>query len=808
MRTIKPIWSIFKVKQGYLENQSLCDSSLLDEHTLLPHTMLEDPDVGFLYISEFFANGYLRINFDGLAGYAQVFINGEKLLESLSFFRQHQLDYYATGETTIRMHFESALNTPCVPASKQRWKQHLADDDRLRQLRTTFLGHMPGWTQSVNPIGPYRDVRISEHNFDQLEIIESKVQVQYQTESSSFLVNVNIEVTNIKKLEKIKLTIAGKTTESFTFEKCGSTYLLQAEIQIIESDLELWYPHTHGSQPQYLVMLETNNHNYELSKISFRHITVDYGTNLDNFKIFINDKSVFCRGACWTSAGITNYASKEHDYRRWLEIAKTAGINMIRVGGTMLYEGKDFYNLCDELGIMVWQDFMLSNFDYPKNEEFCNEVKLEATSFLDRTSHNCCITVLCGGSEVFQQAAMFGLTEARFKHVLYDDILPTCVSYYRPDIPYVINSPSKGTLPFHTNQGISHYYGVGAYLRDLSDLRRADVKFAAECLAIANIPCSESVKTLGVPAVHHPKWKIGVPRDNNVSWDFEDVRDHYLKTFYEVDPNQLRREDSERYLELSRAVSHDLIVEAYSEWRSTLSNCGGALIWQLQDVQEGSGWGIIDNAAQPKAAFYAAQKVFKSRQILITDEGLNGLAIHIINETTPVNVEVHLMAWNNSKLVMRGVEKIEQFFGTTAINSNALLQGFFDINYAYRFGPLAHDIVTADLIIDSKVVSRATYCVKGRSLKQDSNAFDAKISKENNRWMLTVNAHKFCRMIHCEIPHFRGQEEWIDLLPSESWSTLLLPNSSIDLIPKGLIVAINAANKEEATVSYDSDNVW
>ena len=82
-----------------------------------------------------------------------------------------------------------------------------------------------------------------------------------------------------------------------------------------------------------------------------------------------------------------------------------------------------------------------------------------------------------------------------------------------------------------------------------------------------------------------------MPRDPGTSWDFEDIRDHYLQTLYDVVPDRLRREDPARYFELSRAVIADLMRETFSEWRRTGSRCAGALVWQFQDVMPGAGWG-------------------------------------------------------------------------------------------------------------------------------------------------------------------------------------------------------------------------
>src|SRR5690606_32967515 len=116
------------------------------------------------------------------------------------------------------------------------------------------------------------------------------------------------------------------------------------------------------------------------------------------------------------------------------------------------------------------------------------KVQAEASQMLAAIRHAPSLTVLCGGRESYRQGAMMGLPEATWRGPLTEEILPGIAGRLCPDIPYVPNSPCNGALPFISNEGVSHYYGVSAYCRPLDDARRAKVRFATECLAFSNVP--------------------------------------------------------------------------------------------------------------------------------------------------------------------------------------------------------------------------------------------------------------------------------------------------------------------------------
>ncbi len=469
-----------------------------------------------------------------------------------------------------------------------------------------------------------------------------------------------------------------------------------------------WWPHTHGEPVLYQVTLVIAGAGeplrLDLGRVGFRELSTGADLERDGLRLSVNGIPVFARGAVWTPLDLTAPHSRGPELRRVLERVRGAGMNMLRVPGVGCYESAEFYDLCDELGILVWQDFMFANLDYPEQDEaFMTAIESEAAGVLEALGARPSLAVLCGGSEVAQQVAMLGLDPALASGPLYGELLPRLVAAAEVDAPYVPSTPWGGALPFRPDRGVANYYGVGAYRRPLTDARLAGVKFAGECLAFANVPDEEALAGPdgpGAAAVHDPRWKRGVPRDAGAGWDFEDVRDHYLAELHGLDPAALRSYDHERYLELSRQVSGEVMAEVFGEWRRAGSPCAGGLVLWLADLRPGAGWGVLDHRGEPKVAYHHLRRALAPVAVWSTDEGLGGVHVHAANDgpnELAVTLRVALyrdlevrVAEDSRPLVLAGHE-------TRGFDLEGLLGRFVDASWAYRFGPPGHDAIIVAL---------------------------------------------------------------------------------------------------------------
>lgn len=655
---------------------------------------------------------------DGLATLAEVWLNGQQLLTTDNMFRAYRIDVrpHLRERNALVLGFRSLTEALTRKRPRPRWKTNLVTHQQLRWFRTSLLGRMPGWSPPVPVVGPWRAVRL-----DTEPISAAELMLRTDLEDRTGVVRLHSRINSLQPVDSATLRV-GDDEASATIHAEPDGWRLAAALRV--PDAPLWWPHTHGPQPLLDCFLTVragrSERTLSCGRLGFRH--VELTAPAEPFAIRLNGVPVYCRGACWTVGDLLAPGAAGAAVDKALDLARAAGINMLRVVGTMVYESERFYQRCDELGILVWQDFMFANMDYPADDPaFAATCAAEAHYQLGRLAGHPSVTVYCGNSEVEQQAAMVGVPRELWRNRWFAEGLPALCARHHPGTVYVPSSPSGGVMPFHVGTGVAHYYGVGAYQRAPAELRQADVKFAAECLGFANLPEPQTISAItgtAAPVPHHPCWKRRVPRDVGAGWDFEDVRDYYLQWLFDVDPAQLRSFDLPRYLELSRVVGGEMMAQVFAEWRSGYSRNNGGLVWFFKDLWPAPGWGILDSRGLPKAPYYYLRRSWQSRQITLTDEGLDGFHVHIVNETAePLagHVELLLLREPATTVVRREVPCRLPPRARQTMLADELLGGFFDVGYAYRFGARAHDVVVATLWDEQRrVVSEAVRFLQRR----------------------------------------------------------------------------------------------
>jgi beta-mannosidase len=713
------------------------------------------------------------LRFDGLATLATVWIDGREVAHHTTAMRALDivLDAMPAGDHDLVVVCRglSSFEAPARP--RQRWKTRLVPDARLRWLRTPLFGHMPGWTPPWPVVGPYREVRLLAPG--DAELLADGVAWTTDVDGTT---RWQVDVAVGDDVHDASISI-GTHHAALAVRDGRATGTGAVE-------LARWWPHTHGTPTLHDVTLHLDEREVTVGRIGARTVTVD--DHDGGFTLRVNDVPVFARGAVWTPLDAARAWSTPDALRSALTQVRDAGCNMVRVPGIGVPEQPEFHALCDELGLLVWFDLPYANFDHPFDDAaFGAEARREATAQLRTLARHASTAVVCGGSEVHQQAAMYGVAADR-RHVPFlEDELSTLVEQTGLHVPVVPSTPWGGGLPFQVDTGVSHYYGIGAYRRPLDDARRADVRFTSECLAFAHVPAAETLDawTDGeLLAPHDPRWKARVPRDRGVGWDFEDVRDHYVRTLGGCDPADLRAVDIARSLDLGRAATAEAVDAATRDLRAS-SRCGGALVFTLRDPWHGAGWGFIDVTGRPKSAWYVLARRFAARTCWFTDEGPSGLALHVANDIpAALDAEVHV------RIVARTGHTIDDAkahvhvapHARARLGTTELFTTFHDLTWNYRFGPLEHVAVVATLTATDGIELATDVWMPESALAaavpEPALAATVTAADDGSRTVhLDLTADTFAPWVHVEVPGWLPSDDWFHLPPGTTRRVTLRP---------------------------------
>ncbi len=745
------------------------------------------------------------LRFDGLATLCDIWLNGEKIAASGNMFLPLELPapLLKPGKNRLYLCFHSLREALSSRKPRPRWKTNLVANQNLRFFRTSLLGRIPGWSPPVAPVGPWRSVSVVAG----ARVHDLRLLTGIFRDSGSVNVSFSMRPAAEEVLE-ISLCVGG---HSAILDARPDSNRVDYSGRLEIDNVVKWWPHTHGEPYLYPASLRIGSgaetRVIELDPVGFRTIGADRSNG--GFAIVVNGGKVFCRGACWTVNDIVSMSDDSDRLREILGLVRRSGANMLRIGGTMVYESDSFYRLCDEFGIMVWQDFQFANMDYPvDDEEFAASVREELNEHLRRNLPRPCMAVHCGGSEIEQQASMMGVATDMVESIgLIAMIRDTHRQSGSPTV-FVDSSPTGGVLPISTNRGVSHYFGVGAYLKAPRDVRGHDVRFASECLGFANVPPAPGRDALfsgGKSFIHHPRWKTRTPRDSNTGWDFEDVRDFYLQLRYGLDPVQLRWAQPERYLQLSELVSAEIMARVMQEWRSAYGNCDGALIWFLKDLWPGAGWGIVGADGVPKAAYYLLKPIWQPLALLITDESLNGLHFHVVNETAndmDGSIRVTLLKNGNITVAEQSMPLTVDSGSIRSVESGAVLNGFFDITNSYRFGPPAQDVAIVELLDRrGEVLCDNAYFLDGNEVFSHPDTLVSAVAQceTSGNIRVSINSSHFLYRVSLDIPGFVALDNYFNVKPGLDKTVVLEPAGETPSRFRGYVNALNLDHEARIT---------
>ncbi len=585
----------------------------------------------------------VELMFDGVDTFATIWVNGVKISETCNMFTPYRFNVKQNskpGRNTIVVRLK-----PAKKAAEEIQKKHKDLQAKYKfpprsYLRKAQYSFGWDWGPTLPTVGIWRSVKLVAYDkakLGYLALLPLKVRDDEAT------VKLTAEVYSSKKT-KVKVKYTMKDTEA-EMEKW-----VEAEAEPGKNDLEctvkinnpkLWWPRNYGPQNLYRLSAELyvgdGLQDKAETKVGIRNIELVQEPD-DEGKTFIfriNGKLVFCKGADWIPADSFLPRVTEQQYRKLLELSAEEGMNMLRVWGGGIYEDDFFYDTCNELGIMVWQDFMYACAEYPEEEWFLKEAGKEAEEVLRRLRRHPCIVLWCGNNE--NQWLGHFYTGRRGGGILsglkiYDDLLPNLCSKLNPTTPYWPSSPYGGEDPNSASEGDRHNWDVWSEWRDYPDYLMDKGRFISE-FGWQSPPTVEHMKEYLSAEYLHPQSRIVEAHEKQVG-GLERLYT-YLAAHYPV------KEDFELFTLYCQLNQGEALKTAVQHWRSRMFRTSGCIIWQLNDCWPVISWSLIDYGLNPKPAYYFVKRAFKpmivaltvTRSMFPSSPEKPAIHIHVINET-------------------------------------------------------------------------------------------------------------------------------------------------------------------------------
>lgn len=395
---------------------------------------------------------------------------------------------------------------------------------------------------------------------------------------------------------------------------------------------QLWWPNGLGKQPLYRVTVRLATGDTRMWRIGLRTMTVsrekdEWG---EEFCHVVNGVKVFAMGADYIPEDNILARVTPERTRRLLEDCKAANFNAIRVWGGGYYPDDAFYDICDELGLLVWQDLMYACAFYDLTPDFERSIRVETHQNVARLRHHASLALICGNNEM--EMFMAGANSALINHrtwefvptyphhitdyvKMFEYILPAIVKETAPQTYWWPASPSSGgnfDAPNDENRGDNHYWDVWHGEKPFTEYRKFFFRYASE-FGFQSFPCLKSVEQFTLPDDRNIFSRVMERHQRNQAANGKILS--YLSQTFRY-PNSF-----DDLLYASQLMQAEAIRYGVEHWRRNRGRCMGAIIWQLNDIWPVASWASIDYYGRWKALHYAAKRFFAPVMISAEEEG-------------------------------------------------------------------------------------------------------------------------------------------------------------------------------------------
>jgi beta-mannosidase len=599
----------------------------------------------------------LLLAFHGLDTIATVWLNGEVLGRHRNMFREVLFDVggrVRAGEpNTLALCFERPLDHAGAGAPDQ-WGRN----PERAAMRKAQFGFGWDWGPRLPTIGIWRPVELRRERRAAIRGVHFYT-LKIDRAGNRAVVVVRVEAERFATDGPLTATIAlapapeGEPVAEHTLNLEGKETHLEARADLVVENPRLWWAHDLGEPALYDLRVSLGQDGADLahhqSRVGIRTLELDQspdpaerGTRF--FRLVLNGVPIFARGANWVPADSFVGAIPDERYGALLGAAKEANMNMLRVWGGGIYEHNAFYDLCDEMGLLVWQDFMFACATYPEEPpQFVAEVEAEARYQVRRLRSHPCLVLWCGNNENqwIHDRTFWYKPDARVPGSLYyDEVLPRVVAELDGRTPYWPGSPYGGSDHNAREEGNVHAWEVwhGNFPRRFGERPRTDptpenvsfLRYAEDMgrfiseFGMHAAPIYETLRRVIPPEqlyYHSPSM------DHHNKDEPKNKGDNLMLTVTGL-PGNL-----EEYIDFSMIAQAEGLKFGIEHFRRRKPHCSGSLLWQLNDCWPALSWSVLDYYGFAKAGYYYVRRAYAP--ILASFKAIadGGVELWITNDT-------------------------------------------------------------------------------------------------------------------------------------------------------------------------------
>lgn len=626
-------------------NGNIADPYWKDNATELLPLMEEDYEyeTEFECDSELLKYKRIYLRFEGIDTLAVVGLNGLLIGTATNMHRTWEYpvkDVIRPGKNRLTVRLSSPLKYIRKRFEESPVKGGADAMDGFVHIRKAHCMFGWDWGAHLPDQGIFRKVFLAADNGTRIQ------EVRIHQNHSSGKVSLDLKVlAEGNKHPQYRVVL----TDPYGNESCYE----ESPVEIPIENPQLWWPNGLGEQPLYKIRVELSEQGKTEDcwerRIGLRTLTVVRNKDKwgESFAHCINGQEVFAMGADYIPEDhLLGRTSKERT-RRLLEDCKTAHFNTVRVWGGGYYPEDWFFDLCDELGLMVWQDFMFACGMYELTPEFEENITREFIDNIIRIRHHACLALWCGNNEM----EMFTASREWVTHeweirdylIMYERIIPGVLKEYDPDHFYWPASPSSGgsfDKPNDPDRGDVHYWDVWHGNKPFSEYRKFYFRYVSE-FGFQSFPCFSTVKTF---TDDEEDWNIFsyIMERHQRNGSANGKIMNYMQQTYRY-PSSF-----ETVLYASQMLQADAIRYGVEHFRRNRGRCMGAIYWQLNDCWPVASWSSIDYTERWKALHYFAKRFFAPIMISCEEEGWITQPGDMNHEHFKVEKSIHLNVTNET----------------------------------------------------------------------------------------------------------------------------------------------------------------